>query len=92
MTIVRNGKTEGTDPLDAGRCSGCGVQLGAGSFWRGHRDVVFCTTCALTEDILPVLLADAVLALDPQRAQAALDHFMAQYWRAIALGLLRGKS
>lgn len=81
----------GREAAQARRCVVCGSRDHWTAHWMGTTEVYVCPTCA--GDVLPRLQADAIARTPLVLAdvELALEHQRAEFWRAIALRLLRAR-
>jgi hypothetical protein len=91
MTTIRTGRHEGAPEgwAPPSTCDVCGGEVESGACWRGVREVTLCAHCAVDENPLAALLADAIISRNPSRAQDALRDFERKFWRAVSLALVR---
>lgn len=81
-------------PKLEGKCAFCDQPSAA--YWMGRelKPLEICRICAL--DKLPLLIADAVSTspkkIDFDESHRALDRLTKQYWRGLALQLMRDKT
>lgn len=62
----------------------------ATAWWRGHRTISICSTCAA--EVLPALMADAISSVmveDWDRSKRVFDQIESRFWRALVHRLLK---
>jgi hypothetical protein len=71
-------------------CFVCSKISKQGSIWHGYPNVVLCANCAwIRPQALAALLADAIVDMGIDHVDEALKRFEREYWRALALALIR---